>query len=66
LYLNTGDFAKWNDVGRVASGIGAGEGVRFADIDGDGKADYLWIDSVSGIGNVRYVLLFLPFSSCPW
>jgi hypothetical protein len=28
----------------VATGIGAGAGVQFADIDGDGKADYLWVD----------------------
>ncbi|KAB5549867.1 hypothetical protein GE09DRAFT_187533 [Coniochaeta sp. 2T2.1] len=55
LYLNTGDFsAKWNSIGTVASGVGAGVGVRFADIDGDGKADFLWLDSVDGTANVRY------------
>jgi lysophospholipase L1-like esterase len=63
LYLNTGDFANWNAVGRVASGVGAGKGVRFADIDGDGKADYLWIDNVDGVGSVRYGFPFLPSPS---
>lgn len=30
-------------MGQVATGVGAGIGVQFADIDGDGKADYLWV-----------------------
>lgn len=30
-------------MGQVATGVGDGPGVRFADINGDGKADYLWI-----------------------
>jgi hypothetical protein len=35
---------NWYDLGQVASGIGEGAGVQFADINGDKKADYLWID----------------------
>jgi hypothetical protein len=34
----------WYPKGEIASGIGAGVGVRLADLDGDGKADYLWVD----------------------
>lgn len=34
----------WYPQGEIASGVGAGDGVFFADIDGDGKADYLWVD----------------------
>lgn len=34
----------WYNLGQVASGIGAGIGVHFADINGDGKVDYLWVD----------------------
>lgn len=30
-------------MGQVATGVGDGAGVQFADIDGDGKADYLWV-----------------------
>jgi hypothetical protein len=30
-------------MGQVATGVGDGAGVKFADIDGDGKADYLWV-----------------------
>ncbi|KAK5000912.1 hypothetical protein LTR66_000329 [Elasticomyces elasticus] len=33
----------WIPRGQIASGIGAGAGVRFADIDGDGRADYIWL-----------------------
>lgn len=34
---------SWTNEGQVATGIGAGVGVEFADIDGDGLADYLWV-----------------------
>lgn len=33
----------WYPQGRIASGIGTGPGIRFADMDGDGKADLVWI-----------------------
>ncbi|MDT0448709.1 GDSL-type esterase/lipase family protein [Streptomyces hesseae] len=34
---------EWDDLGRIATGVpgASGRDVRFADIDGDGKADYL-------------------------
>ena len=41
----------WVDEGQIASGLGAGAGVRFADIDGDGRADYIWL-SESGAATV--------------
>ncbi|KAJ3489561.1 hypothetical protein NLG97_g5968 [Lecanicillium saksenae] len=50
LWKNGGSAANqangwlWLPQGKIASGIGAGAGVRFADIDGDGKDDYLWLD----------------------
>ena len=33
----------WIQINKIASGIGDGAGVRFADFDGDGKADYAWV-----------------------
>jgi lysophospholipase L1-like esterase len=40
--------SSWIDMGSVASGIGAGRGVRIADLDGDGLDDYLWVDDKTG------------------
>ncbi|MEV8475339.1 FG-GAP-like repeat-containing protein [Streptomyces sp. NPDC051173] len=43
-WINNGGDGQggWKDYGRIATGVGAGGGkVRLADIDGDGKADYL-------------------------
>ncbi|MET9416171.1 FG-GAP-like repeat-containing protein [Streptomyces klenkii] len=57
---NIGDSAGgWSGYGRIAGGVGApGRNIRFADINGDGKADYLavsdngavdaWINKSSG------------------
>ncbi|KAI4199452.1 MAG: hypothetical protein LQ350_004593 [Teloschistes chrysophthalmus] len=50
-YLNGGPNSDpnqgyvWHPVnGQIASGIGRdGKGIRFADINGDGKADYCWV-----------------------
>ncbi|GAA2722454.1 MULTISPECIES: FG-GAP-like repeat-containing protein [Streptomyces] len=44
---NGGDPAGsngWKSLGQIAGGTGAGSKVRFADIDGDGKADYLVVE----------------------
>ncbi|KAJ6600731.1 hypothetical protein B0H10DRAFT_2083067 [Mycena sp. CBHHK59/15] len=41
------DAAKvtWFPAGSIATGIGEdGAGVRFADLNGDGRAEYLWLD----------------------
>jgi len=38
-------WSSWTSEGQVAAGNGVGAGVRFADINGDKKADYLWIDT---------------------
>ncbi|KAJ7804831.1 hypothetical protein B0H14DRAFT_2383470 [Mycena olivaceomarginata] len=35
----------WSPSGSIATGIGEdGTGVRFADLNGDGRAEYLWLD----------------------
>ena len=55
-YLNGGANAAaggwlWIPMPQLAAGIGDGAGVRFADIDGDGRADYIWL-SKSGATTV--------------
>jgi len=45
--------AGWNPVGKLAGGYAGsgnqqGAGVRLADISGDGKDDYLWVDPITG------------------
>ena len=40
---------EWIDAGSIATGVGAKrEDVRFADLNGDGKKDYVWVDPASG------------------
>ncbi|MFD5143087.1 FG-GAP-like repeat-containing protein [Streptomyces sp. NPDC058401] len=40
----------WQDIGRIASGVTTDrERVRFADFDGDGRADYLYIAPDGGV-----------------
>lgn len=47
LYLNGGYSAdggiEWVYKGEIATGVGEAEGVVFADINGDGRDDYLWV-----------------------
>ncbi|MEV4740410.1 FG-GAP-like repeat-containing protein [Streptomyces sp. NPDC049555] len=47
-WINTGAGVadRWSDAGLIATGTKAapGSAVRFADVDGDGKADYLAVD----------------------
>ena len=38
-----------NDGKPIASGVGPGAGVRFADISGNGKADYLFVDDTGRV-----------------
>jgi hypothetical protein len=50
LWQNGGGFDsagvyEWISIGTVASGVGIGAGVFFADMDGDGKDDYVWLDA---------------------
>ncbi|KAJ7330997.1 hypothetical protein DFH08DRAFT_815078 [Mycena albidolilacea] len=49
----------WQPQGQIASGIGKnGTGVRFADLNGDGRAEYLWIDddgAMTGDGRADYL-----------
>ena len=54
LYLNTGSgnkmsWAPVNDGKPIASGVGPGAGVRFADISGDGRADYLFVEDSGAV-----------------
>ncbi|MFJ7160021.1 FG-GAP-like repeat-containing protein [Streptomyces sp. NPDC101118] len=52
VYLNRGGdrVAPWQHVGRVATGVTSDRSrVRFADVDGDGKADYLVIKASGAV-----------------
>ncbi|MEV6794078.1 FG-GAP-like repeat-containing protein [Streptomyces sp. NPDC051320] len=41
---------KWDSQGQIASGVGSpGSQIRFADINGDGRADYLNVDPDSSV-----------------
>ena len=63
-WLNTGPgpaFA-WESLGEIASGTGSTDrdGVRMVDLNGDGKADYVWLDKngaatayINGRGHVK-------------
>jgi FG-GAP-like repeat len=48
-YLNTGQgFGNkpvWEFMGQIAGGIGDRAGVHLVDLNGDGRVDYLWLDS---------------------
>ena len=48
-WLNSGYDAKpvWESMGKIASGTGSSDlqGVHLVDLNGDGKADYVWLDS---------------------
>ena len=52
-YLNFyGTDTPWvstNGGNEIASGVGPRAGVHFADIDGDGKADYLYVNSAGAV-----------------
>jgi lysophospholipase L1-like esterase len=47
LYINggysTNGGVQWISKGQIATGVGDGAGVIFADINGDGLDDYLWV-----------------------
>ncbi|KAL4861685.1 SGNH hydrolase-type esterase domain-containing protein [Aspergillus spectabilis] len=53
-YLNEGadeDFVnnwRWNPIGSIATGLGPGANVRFADIDGDGFDEYIFLKDNGG------------------
>lgn len=61
VYLNGGidegsEYGwKWNPIGSIATGLGPGANVRFADIDGDG---------VSKVERVRVVRFIMANSCC--
>ncbi|KAL4797008.1 hypothetical protein BDV19DRAFT_387548 [Aspergillus venezuelensis] len=50
-WLNTGSGDKpiWIPVGQIASGVGAAAGVRIADVNKDGRDDYLWISDTGAV-----------------
>ncbi|KAK5134072.1 hypothetical protein LTR08_006962 [Meristemomyces frigidus] len=42
-------YDNWVPQGQVASGLGRnGTGVAFADLDGDGKDEYIWVNETTG------------------
>ncbi|CAM1503170.1 Fc.00g079460.m01.CDS01 [Cosmosporella sp. VM-42] len=47
VYINTGkgDKISWTSKGKIADGIGDAAGVRIADLNNDGRDDYIWLDS---------------------
>lgn len=50
-WLNQGKDDKgfsWKSIGEIAAGAGEGDEIQFADLDGDGKADYLIVDKDNG------------------
>jgi hypothetical protein len=51
-YLNGGSSASkwiWTSQGIIATGVGgARQDIQFHDINGDGRADYLWINRLDG------------------
>jgi hypothetical protein len=59
LYINqgrrgTGGWGWWN-WGVIASGVGTSrENIRFADLNGDGRADYIAVDTAKGGLNAWY------------
>ncbi|MEU5421198.1 FG-GAP-like repeat-containing protein [Streptomyces sp. NPDC020667] len=45
-----GGQVSWTDAGAIATGVGAsGDKVRFADLNGDGRADYLVVDDSGSV-----------------
>ncbi|GHC64318.1 FG-GAP-like repeat-containing protein [Streptomyces cinnamoneus] len=52
VWVNNGGDGRggWNEWGRVAEGVGVtGDKVRFADVNGDRKADYIAVDDKGGL-----------------
>lgn len=47
-YNSSGPTINWVSIGQITTEIGDADGVRFADLDGDGRADLLWIDPSNG------------------
>jgi hypothetical protein len=53
-HVVSGDGKKFESLGTIATGVGQpGTKVRFADIDGDGKADYLVVDDDGAVHGWR-------------
>jgi GDSL-like lipase/acylhydrolase family protein/VCBS repeat protein len=61
VYLNLGPDAstpegwRWKPIGTIASGLGPGADIRFADIDGDGFDDYIFLHPDGGTTIYRNV-----------
>ena len=66
-YLNLGPshFPQWAPPVLIATGVGAPrENIRFADVNGDGLADYLIVDPVNG--SVHAFISKGPKANPPW
>ncbi|KAJ6438913.1 Lipase 1 [Purpureocillium lavendulum] len=62
VFLNEGEDRAsepynwhWKPIGSIASGLGPGRNVRFADIDGDGRDDYIFLHPKGGTTIYRNV-----------
>lgn len=54
-FLNTGAYPTWTDLGIIATGFGSNH-VIFADVNCDGRADYLLVDPNTGAVTAYYNL----------
>ncbi|KAK5134073.1 hypothetical protein LTR08_006963 [Meristemomyces frigidus] len=55
VFINPQNWVPANNGKPIASGVGASRSeVRFADINGDGRADYVWIHTVNGAADMWY------------
>ena len=48
-------------MGTIARGVGPGVGVRFADMNNDGRADFIWLDE----DGKAYIYLNVPGQRTP-
>jgi hypothetical protein len=53
--LSTPEGWRWRPVGSIATGLGPGKHIRFADIDGDGFDDYIFLHPNGGTTIYRNV-----------
>ncbi|KAJ3499558.1 hypothetical protein NLG97_g229 [Lecanicillium saksenae] len=49
LNMGPGRNPTWQPMGQIASGLGGGGQVMLVDLNGDGRADYIWIDPAAGV-----------------
>lgn len=58
---------NWSPQGQVASGLGLnGTGVTFADLDGDGKDEYIWVNATNGAVIAYYNKYGVATNTAAW